>query len=476
MTFVGELHAALERPHRGESADAVHDLIGNALRRLDPAADIKRTHYFTHTFVPDIVLRWNDDGIRKERHVHLRFSVTAPVFQQDLDLLSSESPLFIGMTDREGLDAPAWAGGDTSTNGSLVTQGQAVDDLDSTTRVDHRVRGATGPIVRVGHGILDATRAEQVGGSYMDALQAVDAMAVDLVAAQEHVAGALATLHDYLPEHGQLEVERGLQSEWIRRGGDPYEFPSSTPWNPELLDIGALREVLVSLLASANPVEPETWQRNAGFITAEDLGRVLGRNLRGGTFNNMARALLPNWTAKWAWSERLPSPPLEDTYEWLVDNGLVGIEVNDLRTFFADDGRHFKDKEGGNPLPMLSDAQPMLSQRGLLQVGLRGRLEGIRYEPLANASDVFERIRQILSAPGAGGYRIQSVRTLVPGVDSVAEIDLDRQIFDLGGRSTPVSTLARMANRFFSRATRPEGLDHFLATGEAPTAREVDAA
>jgi hypothetical protein len=27
-----------------------------------------------------------------------------------------------------------------------------------------------------------------------------------------------------------------------------------------------------------------------------------------------------------------------------------------------------------------------------------------------------------------------------------------------------------MANRFFSRATRPEGIEHFLATGEPPAA------
>lgn len=37
---------------------------------------------------------------------------------------------------------------------------------------------------------------------------------------------------------------------------------------------------------------------------------------------------------------------------------------------------------------------------------LRGRLEGIRYEPLGSAGDVFERIRVILSAPGAGPYRL----------------------------------------------------------------------
>jgi len=108
----------------------------------------------------------------------------------------------------------------------------------------------------------------------------------------------LSAIDYYLSGEGQLEVERALQSEWIRGVGDPYDFPSTTPWNPELLDEASLREVLTSLLDSASEVQPETWQRNASFIRAEDLGRVLGRSLRGGSFNAMAHALLPYWTAK----------------------------------------------------------------------------------------------------------------------------------------------------------------------------------
>ena len=162
------------------------------------------------------------------------------------------------------------------------------------------------------------------------------------------------------------------------------------------------------------------------------------------------------------------SPPIFDTYEWLIDDGLLGLEVSDLRTFFADDGRHFKDKEGGNALPPLSHAQIMLSQPGLLEVGLRGSIEGIRYESLRTTGSVFDRIQEILAAPEAGSYGVRSVTTVVPGTDWVADIDLDRQVIDLKGQSTPVSTLARLAARFFSRAVDVQGLDHFLATGEPP--------
>ncbi len=474
MSFTSELHAALALPHRDDAATSVHELVGNALHRLDPSSDIKRTHYFTHTFVPDLVIRWGPAEDRRERHVHLRFSVGSRAFGEDLDLLGDESPLFLGMTDRENLESPAWAGTTAQTNGSLITQSEAIDELDERTQSEGRTRKATAPLVRVGRGLVDRPRAERVGLVYVQALRHIEDVAAEMDTARLNVELALAILDDHLPGEGQHEIERALQSEWVRHGGDPYDFPSQTPWNPELLEVASLREILNGLLASTAEVAPETWQRNAGFIKVEDLGRILGRDLHGATFNGMAHALLPNWTAKWVWAERLASPPLFDSYDWIIDNGIVGLEVNDLRTFFADDGRHFKDKEGGNPLPMLSDAEAMLSQRGLQQVGLVGPREGIRYEPLTGAGEVYGRIREILSAPGAGSYRVRSVIAAVPTTDGIARIDLDRQVIDLEGQATPVATLARMATRFFSRGSRPEGLDHFLATGEPPSA-EADA-
>jgi len=469
VSFVSDLQAALDSPHPDDAGDHVHDLVANALHRLlDARAEIKRTQYFTHTIVPDLVLHWGPSGNRRERHVHLRFSVNSDAFAQDLELLGSQSPLFLGMTDRRDLQQARWASSHPATNGSLITQSQVIDELDAQASRETRARKATGTLLRVGRGVIDEPRAEQVGGNYLQALRAMTEVSSETVVAREAVEQALAVLESYLPEEGRLEVERVLQSEWIRGGGDPYDFPGSTPWDAELLDHASLREVLLSLLGSRAPVQPETWQRNAGFIRIEDLGRILGKNVRGESFNAMAHALLPNWTAKWVWGERLPSPPLMATYEWLIDNEVVGLEVNDLRTFFADDGRHFKDKEAGNPLPLLSEGQQMLSQPGLRQVGLRGPMEGIQYEPLSSTGEVFTRIRNILSAPGAGSYRVHSVVAAVPSADAVAKVDLDRQIIDLDGHSTPVATLARMATRFFSRASRPEGLDHFLATGSPP--------
>lgn len=466
MSFTSELHHALEVEDRQDATTAVHELVAAALHRLDPGAEIKRTDYFTHTFVPDLVIRWGPNEQRRERHVHLRFNVSRPAFAEDLDLLGRESPLFLGMTDPAQRESPPWAKELDRLSGTLVTKSQAVDELEDAAAQDARSRRATGPIVRIGHGVLDETGAGELASSYVRAVQAAGTAVAETQSAQAAVNAALDILRRILPEEGQLDIERALQSEWIRHGGDPYEFPGSTPWNAELLDTEARREVLLGLLDSRQPVAPETWQRNAGFIRAEDIGRVLGRPLRGGSFNAMVHALLPNWTAKWVWAERTDSPSLFQVYDWIIENEILGLETDDLRTYFADDGRHFKDKEGGNPLPALSQAQDMLSLAGVQQVGLRGNMEGIRYEPLGVAGHVYNRIQHILSAPGASTYKVQSLVTQVPGTDAVADVDLDRQIMDLRGQSTPIAALARLAARLFSRSTRMEGIDHFLATGE----------
>jgi hypothetical protein len=473
MTFTSEVRAALDRPHRDDAAGAVHELVADAIRRLDPGARIERTDYFTHSFVPDLVVRWGSSERQHMRHVHLRFSVTAAAFQQDLDLLGDEGPLFIGMTDANHSSDFAWGEAGGSIDRTLVTQSTAIDELDAATGTDSRGRLATRQLVRVGRGVLDDSRAETVSGAYSRALESLDALGATVEQAQERVRSALALIGEYLPETGQLDVERALQSEWIRGGGDPHDFPGTTPWRPELLEPAALREVLLSLLTSGRDVRPETWQRNAGFIRVEDIGRVLGRNLHGGAFNQMAHALLPNWTAKWVWAKRAESSPLFESYNWVIEDELLGIEVGDLRAYFADDGRHFKDKEADNPLPLVTDAQTLLSEGGILEVGLRSRMEGIRYEPIGSSEAVYERLRAILAGPGASSYRLRSVRTAVPSADWEADVDLARQVIDLKTQSTPVATLVRLATRFFSRSVNSDRLDHFLATGEPP---EADAA
>jgi hypothetical protein len=236
-----------------------------------------------------------------------------------------------------------------------------------------------------------------------------------------------------------------------------------------------LREVLSALLDSPRPVEPEAWVRNASHVREEEIGEVLGRPLRGGRLNEMVHSLLQYWTAKWAWAERLPSSQLVDDSDWVIAENRLGLEGGDLRVLFADDGRHFKDKPaGGGLVPTLTEAQRLLSEPGIVEVGMQSAVEGWRWMPLGTSAPAYQRLRGV---PDAHSTRLYSVRAQIPGTDGAADLDLDRQIIDLKSQSTPLATLARLAFRFFSRAPDVARLEHFIATGkDAPTADAADSA
>ncbi len=461
MSFTDAVRSALERTTRPDRVGAVHDVVANAIRALDPRVEIRGTDYFNHSFVPDLVLRWGADE-RSKRHVHLRYSVVSELLVQDLRALADGAPFFLGMTEesRSFTEAP-WAN-EAEIRGALITESRAVDEL--TEPEDRRIKRATSQIVRTGHGALDADHADDVGNTYEAALDAIDTTETTDPDAEQHVVAAMASLDQFLSEYAYLDVERALQSEWIRRGRDPSAFPGREEWRPELLDREALREVLNALLDSPRPVDPEAWVRNASHVRAEEIGDVLGRSLRGGRLNEMVHALLQYWTAKWAWAERLPSSQLVDAYDWIIDENRLGLEGADLRVLFADDGRHFKDKPQGEGLvPTLAEAQRLLSESGIVEVGMRSAVEGWRWMPLSTTTPVYERLSGL---PDAHRTRLYSVRAQVPGADWVADLDLDRQVVDLDGQSTPIASLARLVFRFFSRTPDMERLDHFIGTGE----------
>jgi hypothetical protein len=463
MSLTDAIHSALDSRSRSESVGAVHDIVANGLRSLDPALEIRTTDYFNHSYVPDLVLRWGSDAQRQERHLHLRYRVSDVAFEQDLRLLHDGNPVFLGMTDEGRLEDAVWQDREPNLNGTLVSQSGALDQFARTNNADRRGTRATRQIIRAGHGAVDREDAGVISARYLRALQQIDAQDARDEQAEEPVREALATLSEVLAEGAEIEVERALQSEWIRHGRDPDSFPGRDPWRPELLDTEAMREVLLALLESPRPVPSEVWIRNVSHIPVEKIGQVLGRSLRGGKFNDLVHALLPSWTAQWAWAQRLPSGQLIESYDWLISDERLAVEGGDLRVLFADDGRHFKDKpEGEGLVPTLTEAQRLLAEPGLQEVRLQSPVEGWRWMPLGQTGPVYERLSGL---PDAARTRLYSVRTQVPATDRSADIDLDRQIIDVKGQSTPVSTLAQLAFRFFSRSPDMERVIHFLAVG-----------
>lgn len=471
MSLVGAITDALQLSERDTQTSAVHDVVRNALRGIAPGVEVRTTDYFTHTFIPDLVLAWGPDEQRQERHVHLRFVVSDTAFLAELDYLATTEPMFLGLLDTNAL-APALngSGGSERRAGTLVTQSAALDALDDARTHDQRTVTATREVVRGGRGSIDQARATAIVDAYHDTMQAIEHVGEHLESSQQRTRAALWLLRDVLRPRQFFTVERDLRSRWIRNGGDPFEFPGASEWDPRALTHEELGEVLNALLDSGREVTAETWSRNAWFLSAQELAEALDKDRRAGALNQLATTLLPNWTAQWVWAKSLDLP-LQATFEWLIADRTLAVEIGDMRAFFRDDGRRFKDKKPTDePLPAISDMEHVLRDRDVQAASFRTTSEEIAYSYRATGGQpLYDRLLELFKPSQREELRVTEVRALVPGRDDIAEIDLERQVIDLDKTPTPISVLIRLAFSYFHRAGYDvTAVDEFLRTGEAP--------
>lgn len=471
MSLVGAITDALRLSDRDTQTSAVHDVVRNALRGVAPGVEVRTTDYFTHTFIPDLVLAWGPDEQRQQRHVHLRFVVSDTAFLDEVDFLATTEPVFLGLLDTNPI-APGLDGDGAAERraGTLVTQSAALDALEDGRSHDQRTVTATREVVRGGRGSIDRQRAAAIVDAYHDSLQAIEDLGEGAETAQERTRVALGVFREVLRPRQFLTAERDLRSRWIRSGGDPFEFPGASEWDPRALTHQELGEVLNALLDSGRDLPADTWSRNAWFLSAQELAEALDKDRRAGALNQLATALLPNWTAQWVWAEPLELP-LQPTFDWLIADKTLAVEIGDMRASFRDDGRRFKDKKPTDePLRAISDMEGVLRDRNVQAASFRTASEEIIYSYRATGEQpLYDRLLQLFEPSQRDELRVTEVRTLVPGRDDIAEIDLDRQVIDLDKTPTPISVLIRLAFTYFHRAGYDfADVDQFLRTGEPP--------
>lgn len=421
--------------------------------------------------MPDLLLRW--DG-REElesrsqlesrpqlqsRPLFVRASVCDAAFRRDIDVLSDQHPVFLGALD---VNRDEVSSGDPL--GSLVTPSSAVDQLEEALASESRTNQATSPLVREGEGYLGPEAAGDLGRSFVEALkameQASDPTTFDINAVAESVQRALKGFESYLRGKASMEIEQGLQSQWIQEGLEPERFPGRTEWDVRTMSKRELGRLLAALLLSQRPVSPQTWVRNANHLSIEELGAVIGKPFFNGRFDELAREVMYGWVAQWAWIELLPGLPLESQFAWLTDGRFVGLQANDIKVWFAGDGRHFANKEGGLPLPSLEAGSRWLDDPAVTGVSLSTSFDDVHYMRRSGAVSVLKRVHELTDI--TGGYFIQALKAVAPGQDCTADVQFERGLISTE-TATPVRVLAQMAYRYFSRnPSGIEGLDAFL--------------
>lgn len=283
QTLSAELGDALERTSWKESISRVHDLVGQQLTRLDSAAEIRRTDYFNHSFIPDFVLSWEDSRIA-ERHVFLRTDQSTSGLLGDLELLGASSPIFLGLTTfTDGDGADPLQNDDSSDDGSMVTDPDALYRL-STERTTNFSSVLPNALVRGGRGLLTGEVSAQLTGQTDSLLQG--STNTDKTA----VSSSIEAIRQNLSSTQFREVARLGQVLWEAAGGEQSDYPSAelgpslTPAALEHLltngppdDLEFWRKVGSTLSISALTSLPSTQMPAFGSAMTANLDRILAR-------------------------------------------------------------------------------------------------------------------------------------------------------------------------------------------------------
>lgn len=375
MSFTSELRDALRLPNPQRSADAVHQVVINGLKELDPKIRPRQTGYFNHSWAPDFVVEWEKEAAR-ERQLFLRFDVANTDFAREVMLLGLDAPIFLGMspddadevvppTIEEVVDGIANAARESQT---LVTDATAVDVFTNEIAVRRDAHTATRAIVRGGKGLVDDDAATEIVGSYGRAIEEIDAARTS-----DEIRVALNAIEEYLTEHNALAFERDLRSRWIGAGGAPDEFPGREAWTLAARTAPEVADLVEALLVQDERVPDVQWREIVSSVTANALGLAFkGRKpVRGGRINDLARVGSEIWHAEWLYAPELPSTSMVDVNDWMLGSSYgLGLALSNCEVFFSDDGRRFSQTRGMSELPYLSDRFSVLDDSSVKGIGL----------------------------------------------------------------------------------------------------------
>ncbi|HEV2360484.1 MAG TPA: hypothetical protein VGS21_02160, partial [Acidimicrobiales bacterium] len=88
------VRSALDTQDLLGAADGVKQLVCDELARVDPTAAIRRTEYFNHSYVPDVVVVWPS---RPPREVFLRFMAPDTV-GEDVARIGGSGPVMVDLS------------------------------------------------------------------------------------------------------------------------------------------------------------------------------------------------------------------------------------------------------------------------------------------------------------------------------------------------------------------------------------------
>ncbi|MFG1716317.1 hypothetical protein [Micromonospora sp. NBRC 110037] len=362
LEYAGQIAQALSLEQPSDSVEGVKEAVIRELTTLDPRMVIRRTEYFNHSFIPDLVASWPGNARAGERYIYLKFNDEIDYLLDDMTLVKDSQPIIFGLsnTPREQNGSSAQDLFETSAqSNTLVTDAAGVETLID--RGNSRFLDlATSTLTQGGRGLVDAPMAASAVENLAEGFEG--ARHTDRLLTRR-ATSTVELLFD--PTHAD-RLNRLLQAVWIGSGGRLEDFPGRRDETAELPD-----DILQFLLDYEEIPDDDFWRRLGRRVTvgqlcrlaipdgSRNLDRLMGVNAK--TYWSRACRIRRHGTALFTRQRSAP--------HWAVDRGLLAYRASLYAAYLAESIEH------------LDEVTPD-HNAGILVEELRRRADGIALNAL----------------------------------------------------------------------------------------------
>jgi hypothetical protein len=427
-TLKSEIARYLASERETDLIEGVKDVVRREIFALDPNVKIADTHTFNHSYNPDFIVEWSDQGPTRARKVFLRFDLRSVYAGEDLRRLDPGS-MFVGI--REGVEDrqvdPYRAELEDESNGSLLTDTSALNTF--SLQADAPMMGILGAnVVRGAQGVVDSPAAEAITGVVgSDWGQGPEGRAEYL--------GLINTVGQHFSPDAALRLKRTAQILWMGTTGDLSPLDGE-----DGLVLGQLSDVELRTLVPYLLKQPQTaqhlgfWRHIGTMLTLRRL-LDLAPDLLGIDINPFVVANTDRLSAKRVkWVVDMEEQVLPT---WSITRNALRLKTRFGVVLFGLDGRALKAEEDAR-VPSWEDVAAAFSLYRMDEVSLAGIARKWTVTSEDNSS-VLEDCRRLAEGTDERLFVPRAVLTLPAQLErnpSFTVLDLAHEVADVKPQET----------------------------------------
>ena len=212
---------ALGRSDLRDVTDSVKAIVARTIGDVDKSLEVKKTEYFNHSYIPDLVTWWGSDD-SDYREVFLRFDSADPNLALDVERLNGDQPMFFSLKSRSAEEVtPQLTEALASHPQTMVTTADGIDALTGSIPGSLDALLST-TVVQAARGFIDDAKATKVLSDTHEGINGA------LSADELRTRAAISITQDVLEESVSRRFGRYFQLLWLAGGGTLDSFPGKT--------------------------------------------------------------------------------------------------------------------------------------------------------------------------------------------------------------------------------------------------------